>query len=596
MATDRGAPDSATLVAESLEILRERWAAWWPEALRIWSKFTKLSEPRWCLTADRARQEGLTESFAMIRLADHAVVVNLQLVQERHLEDFGREILAHEIGHHVYCPADLTDNGRMIARMRWGLPTKEHLAGFIGNLYADLLINDRLQRSANLDEAGVYKALAQETSDRLWTLYMRIFEILWGQSRGTLAGQLQMDDQLEGDAHLGARLIRVYAREWLDGAGKFAALCLPYLIENDGEVAQKLLRVWLDAQHAGAGAVDVPGLTDLDGDEKSGAIHPSLDPALAEMDAEIEAASQPQEAAGPGGARGQSREPFEYGAILKALGLNLSDHEVAVRYYKERATPHLIRFPSQEMPRVADPLPEGLEPWDIGSPLEEVDWLESLQVSPQVIPGITTVQRVWGVTEGEAPKREPFDLDLYVDCSGSMPNPQVQVSYLTLAGAIVALSALRAGARVQATLWSGARQFETTGDFIRDEHAILQILTGYLGGGTAFPVHLLRETYQERGPQARPVHILVISDDGVTTLFDKDERGNSGWEIAQMALDRARGGGTLVLNMYRPWEDNDVLARAYVEQNWQIATVQSWEALVEFARHFSARTYGQGPA
>jgi hypothetical protein len=173
-----------------------------------------------------------------------------------------------------------------------------------------------------------------------------------------------------------------------------------------------------------------------------------------------------------------------------------------------------------------------------------------------------------------------------------MPNPQVQVSYLTLAGAIVALSALRAGARVQATLWSGARQFETTGDFIRDEHAILQILTGYLGGGTAFPVHLLRETYQSRGPYSRPVHILVISDDGVTTMFDKDEQGNSGWEIGQMALDRARGGGTLVLNMQRSWEDNDVLARAYLEQNWQIATVRSWEALVEFARQFSARTYG----
>ena len=43
---------------------------------------------------------------------------------------------------------------------------------------------------------------------------------------------------------------------------------------------------------------------------------------------------------------------------------------------------------------------------------------------------------------------QPLDLDLYVDCSGSMPNPQVNVSYLTLAGAIVALSALRAGARV----------------------------------------------------------------------------------------------------------------------------------------------------
>src|SRR5205807_2795271 len=122
----------------------------------------------------------------------------------------------------------------------------------------------------------------------------------------------------------------------------------------------------------------------------------------------------------------------------------------------------------------------------------------------------------------------PVDLDLYVDCSGSMPNPQVMVSYLALAGAIVALSALRVGARVQATLWSGPRQFETTGGFISEAQQVLRILTGYLGGSTAFPIHLLRETYGARRRGARPAHIVVISDDGVDTMFASDELGNKG--------------------------------------------------------------------
>ena len=56
----------------------------------------------------------------------------------------------------------------------------------------------------------------------------------------------------------------------------------------------------------------------------------------------------------------------------------------------------------------------------------------------------------------------PVDLDLYVDSSGSMPDPQLATSYLALAGAIVALSALRAGASVQATLWSGTGQVTVT--------------------------------------------------------------------------------------------------------------------------------------
>lgn len=141
----------------NLNALRDAWAVQWPPALALWSKFTQLSSPRWCFTAEQAKREGLTDSFAMIRLTDQAVVINLQQVNEYHIEAFPREVLAHEIGHHVYCPADLNDYARMIARMRWALPSKEYLAAFVGNLYTDLLINDRLQRSANLSMAKVYE-------------------------------------------------------------------------------------------------------------------------------------------------------------------------------------------------------------------------------------------------------------------------------------------------------------------------------------------------------------------------------------------------------------------------------------------------------
>lgn len=571
--------------------LRDQWAAAWPPALAIWSKFTKLTEPRWCFSAAEAKQEGLTESFAMIRFADQAIVINLEQVKHAHLDNYALEVLAHEIGHHVYAPGDLTDYGRMIARMRWGLPTKEHLAGFISNLYTDLLINDRLQRSANFSMAGVYQTLGQGATTKLWTLYMRIYEILWRFPKHTLsAGDIPAE--MEGDAHLGARLIRAYAREWLEGAGKFAALCLPYVLDDDGNATRQLLRVWCDMQNAGAGG-NPSGLTEMEAGEKTGALHPAYDPELSGIDAGrgVIADPAPQEATSQGGAQGQHREPFEYGAILKALGLNLSDHEIAVRYYKERATPHLIRFPTRITPQSTEPLPEGLEPWDIGAPLEAADWTESVFISPRIVPGMTTVQRTWGVMDGTEPKKEPLDLDLYVDCSGSMPNPQVNVSYLTLAGAIVALSALRVGAKVQATLWSGANQFETTRGFVSDATKVLQILTGYIGGGTAFPIHILRDTFVNRKPTAHPAHILIISDDGVTTMFDKDEKKNSGWDVSAMALEKARGGGTMVLNLWGDWQKNKDLARAN-KQGWGIHVIRNWEELVEFARQFSRLKYG----
>ena len=152
------------------------------------------------------------------------------------------------------------------------------------------------------------------------------------------------------------------------------------------------------------------------------------------------------------------------------------------------------------------------------------------------------------------------------------------------------MSALRVGARVQATLWSGANQFQTTGGFIRDESAILRIITGFIGGATAFPIHILRDTFQNRTKAARAAHVLILSDDGVTTMFDKDERGNSGWDIARMALENGRAGGTMALNLWHDWEQMPDLQRAHSE-GWAIHRLSEWDELTAFARAFSKAHY-----
>ena len=82
--------------------------------------------------------------------------------------------------------------------------------------------------------------------------------------------------------------------------------------------------------------------------------------------------------------------------------------------------------------------------WEIGMPLEDMDWLGTLMASPRVVPGVTTRQRTYGTDTGTTPDTMPVDLYLGVDCSGSMGNPASRLSYPVLAGAIIALSALRA--------------------------------------------------------------------------------------------------------------------------------------------------------
>jgi hypothetical protein len=583
--------------------LLERWQRAWPEALAAWSKFTRLRDARLCTSRVSAAEEGLSGSFAMIRLLDQSVVVDLESVASLGLQDYAVEILAHEVGHHVLAPATATDQYRLLTRIRKALPTLERFAPMVANLYTDLLINDRLQRQAGLRMADIYRLLDQASSrqhtkrDAVWLLYLRIYEYLWQLEKGTL-GAASADRDIDADAWLGARLIRVYAGDWMSSAGKFATLLLKYLVEDINNL--QTMEYLHDTKDAAEGC-EPYGMQEIESDEQKGAIHPSEDPAITGLEDDEEKAA-PRAGRSQQGT-GQAREPFEYGEILKAAGLKMSDHDIAVRYYRERALPYLVRFPTRQMPESKELQLEGLEPWDLGDPLDTVDWLQSLMIAPRPIPGVTTVKRVYGLESGREPERQPIDLDMYVDSSGSMPNPQQQTSYLALAGAVIALSALRVGARVQVTLWSGKDQFQHTGGFVRDEDDILRVLTGFYGGATCFPIHHLRGTYAQRNQRARAVHILMISDDGITTMFDNDERGNSGWQVAEHALAVARAGGTMALNIPvnwmgigsaysaggEPW--NKTLQRAEREQGWRVHAIQRQEDLLQFAREFSRRNY-----
>ena len=580
--------------------LVDTWRAAWPDALAVWSRYTRIRDARLCESSIAASREGLQGSFAMIRLLDQSVVVDLEAVRLYGLEDYALEVLAHEIGHHVLAPGSATEHFRLLARMRRALPTLESHAAMVANLYTDLFINDRLQRQSGLRMADIYRKLARASKGKaggeLWQLYMRIYEQLWTLEAGSLSGG-DAPEGLDTDAWLGAKLIRVYAEDWMTGAGRFATLLLPYLVRDSQQ--SKKLAVLFDTKEAAAGC-EPGGLETIDPEEEEGVVHPLDDPLVADLDDLDDEAPAP--ATRPPG-HGQARDPFEYGEILKAGGIKLSDHEIAIRYYRQRALPHLVPFPARPAPEAFEPELEAVEPWDIGGPFDEIDWLQSVMASPVVIPGVTTMRRTYGPAPAAAPDAGPVDLDLYVDSSGSMPNPQQQVSWLTLAGAIIALSALRAGSSVQVTLWSSKRQVLATEGFVRDEAAVLHVLTGFFGGGTDFPIHCLRETYAGKVPRARPTHILMISDDGIDTMFEQDELGNSGWDVAAKALAVGAAGGTMALNLPAKWDQPDggwnqaaydAIKRARREQGWDIHAVTEFEQLLAFARAFSERHYQPG--
>lgn len=598
---------STPLATELPDNLQKNWQDKWPDALACWSRYVKLSPPRWCLNAADEKREKLSGSFAMIRLNDHAVVISLPQIEDNELTEFAVEILAHEIGHHVYCPADLTDNARLLARTRRGLPTREQHAPMIANLYADLLINDRLQRTCNLNMAGVYEVLRKqqkEGEDELWTLYMRIYEILWSLPKGTLASG-KISSSLEADAGLGARLVRSYARDWLKGAGRFAMLCLTYLLDEKYE-AKRATRIWLDATQAGGDTIP-DGLAEIDDGEIEDAIHPANDPALSGIEPDETAPADGNGSTRVGDPRAavgdKCREPWEYNELLKALGIQISEGESAMKYYRERARPHLIRFPVRKIETVSEPQMEGFEEWSLGCPLEKIDWLQSAITSPFVVPGMTTLQRVYGETPGDLPAPVPVDLYLGIDCSGSMLNPQIQMSYPALAGAIMVLSALRAGARVKVVLSGEPGSSLSTEGFVRDENAALRVLTGYLGTGYAFGIHRLEETFGANEKVPRACHIIVVTDHDIFSMLEQEAstetnykaaKTERGWRVAKESVERAKGGGTYVLHMNKDAETEKITRMK--SDGWDAHFVQDWQGIISFAREFVRRNYERSSA
>ena len=355
------------------------------------------------------------------------------------------------------------------------------------------------------------------------------------------------------------------------------------------------LRPWLDTGQAGEGDIIPDGLAEVEDGELEGAIHPARDEALSGLGGLDEEKSEDEDStpkeggtAEIGGRKNRYRSPAEYRELMESIGVKLPEEDLVAGYYRERARPHLVRFPSREVKEASDPLPEGLDQWDPGTPLQELDWIESLVRGPKVIPGVTTLQRVYGTTEGSTPEKQPVDLFLGVDCSGSMLNPARGLSYPVLAGTIIALSALRSGAGVKVTLSGEPGQHSSTNGFIRREKEILKILTGYLGTGYAFGILRLKETFLDKKKRQRPAHILIVTD---SDIFSMLEEVKDGWNLARQALLAAGGGGTYVLNIpNRRGHGGEKIARME-EDGWRVHLVSDWEELVAFARAFAREQY-----
>ena len=585
------------------------WRAAWDSAQALWG--VQLHDPELVAEPD-------PPSFAWFSFPPQ-ITIDVPALTAADATAELESVFAHEIGHHVLAPSTRLDSLKLRHQLGRALlasdrPTPPGLLNTLSNLWSDQLINLRVAALQRRRDPGtepgmirLWRRLSAEqvTAPLSWVL-RRAYELSWALPPGTLCGTEpprfprsrdlrgsrsprettpSVDDEYAekeqklqaaraavqaaeraieagvvadpvADAHLLARLTRVFANDPVSGALSFGMLVAPYL-PRTGE---------LETIQAGcAGEAGATGPTGAEigavlGDPRLST--PPVHPA-AEAAAGLSGASLPENGAPQGGAQG-------YGlAETFALYHPALADAIMAAWYRTRARPWVRPLTELRPTNDSADLPGPLEQWELGDDLAELDWPGSLTAAPEILPGITTRRRA-RIDDPERPAPVSLRLDLYIDSSGSMPDP-TRGSPAVLAGAILALSVLRGGGAVRPTSWASPGQVAGPDRFLRDPVAVMSAISFFYAGGTSFPLDLLRDRYAGLPDADDTVrrHLVVLSDDGLSSMFGV---GNAPYGQVAAQVRPKLTTATLVL-----LDSRHTVAPLAAEAGYQVAYLESMD-------------------
>ncbi|THE05972.1 VWA domain-containing protein, partial [Microbacterium oleivorans] len=159
----------------------------WESALGLWG--VHLRDVR------LAPGEGAAKGTAAWFSFPPSVTVDPQMLRTWGVEREAESMFAHEIGHHVLAPATRIDALKIRHQLARALaaagadPVTGEELGLLSNLWTDLLVNTRVallqRRRGDAEPVGIVRLVqatlpAAESEDRLWWVYLRTFELIWG--------------------------------------------------------------------------------------------------------------------------------------------------------------------------------------------------------------------------------------------------------------------------------------------------------------------------------------------------------------------------------------------------------------------------------
>ncbi|MEZ6129820.1 MAG: hypothetical protein R3C59_14145 [Planctomycetaceae bacterium] len=524
-------PDALTLKSEMQRC--------WPLAQARWSRFLLMNDPD--LSED-------APSVAQIQLRTRQVTLNDRLILKYDLVECVEGLLAHEVGHHVRYPGTLVVEARMRMLEKSIIPLDRYS---LTNVFQDLMINQFLGHDLQDQFVRIYQAFTSEPAfhsemawkrDPAFLFYLSLYEVLWQLDAGTLIGspEAEFSSAFPGyraEAHvLVNNLFRMDPNIYTQFL-YFTSVMSRYL----KPMIDDQLRQW-KACDCGS---DQPSAEDW---------ADALTPTDAERQA-IERAVRAGWFSEDQADRLRKLNELEE-RIASLPGFGTDDArlipDVMAAHYRQLAEQHLLKPPP--LPRLGEAIvPTTVDDWDFSDPIRDIDWLTTLT---QRGADLGTAQPLKRIPIAET---EGFDLQLwqplmeiYLDVSGSMPNPIHQLNSMTLAAQILTLGTTRAGGSVRSALYSHEPVLYWS--WCRSEVEMSRFLMHYIGGGTDFPFELLRKSCSECGSD-QPIRVVISDSD-----FDSNYEAHS--DNADIFVTAAQKSAHWILLLHNPDPQRVQLYRA----------------------------------
>jgi hypothetical protein len=495
----------------------EEVAKAWGEALALWGVRLDLSPPDARARPPAKRGRGAPEDpLAYIDLATRQVVVDLDLLASIGASASLAAVLAHEVGHHIRHPHTLGLLARLEVLEKRFLPLQR---GSLVNLFFDLLVNEVVGRTRTEEILAVYRGFARARGEPapLFAFYLAIYEELWVRPPGELVlpeVEARMDKRYPG---------------WRAEARMFAQTfwALPELRLQFIYFCSRFAR-FLEDPPGAAGSVPLAAdLPEPGADDFADALGP--DPLADRALREARERGWIDKAVGPAGGDDDFKVVDRLCGEGHGRGAAPFRRAIVDRFYKRHIERHLIEIPPAEGPPPEPLIPVTVEPWEAGDDPAWIDWSQSvLRAGP--LAAAMPVRRELEADEPASVAREVPWVEIYLDTSGSMPNPLNGLNAMTLAAQVLAASALRKNARVRAVIYSDGKPLVS--EWMLGEDVAREFLFHYSGGGTQFPFEVLRKHAEEKADVFR----VVVSDTG----FLEDLRRAEGPPALAFALERSR--------------------------------------------------------